>query len=232
MIESVRKILKTFYENNLFEEGVELIGSWCFQLYVKHLGAKSFPLRTQDIDFLIPYPFKGDDHKDLMEQLEKLGFKKDFTIEGHLFLWNQDLKIEFLAPQKGRSIQRAIKIKKLGITAIPLRFVSLLLDNPITVKEGNIKIKLPNPANFCLHKLLIVSRRRKIEKGLKDLQQAICTFSIVEKKYLQKLFNSLPKRWRRAIFNLLKKAKEEFPLYKEDIEGFLLTLQDIKINKL
>jgi len=142
------------------------------------------------------------------------------------------LKIEFLAPQKGRSIQRAIKIKKLGITAIPLRFVSLLLDNPITVKEGNIKIKLPNPANFCLHKLLIVSRRRKIEKGLKDLQQAICTFSIVEKKYLQKLFNSLPKRWRRAIFNLLKKAKEEFPLYKEDIEGFLLTLQDIKINKL
>ena len=100
MIESVRKILKTFYENNLFEEGVDLIGSWCFQFYVKHLGAKPFPLRTQDIDFLIPYPFKGEDHRDLIEQLEKLGFKKDFTVEGHLFLWNQDLKIEFLAPQK------------------------------------------------------------------------------------------------------------------------------------
>ena len=232
MIESVRKILKTFYENNLFEEGVELIGSWCFQLYVKHLGAEPFPLRTQDIDFLIPYPFRGKDHIDLIHQLEKIGFKKDFTIEGHLFLWNQDLKIEFLAPQKGRGIQRAIKIKKLGITAIPLRFVSLLLDNPITLKEGKIKVKVPNPVNFCLHKLLIVSRRRKIEKGLKDLQQAICTFSIVDKKYLQKLFNSLPKRWRRAIFNLLEKAKKEFPLYKEDIEQFLFTLQNTKIEKL
>ncbi len=105
MIESVRKILKTFYENNLFEEGVELIGSWCFQFYVKHLGAKPFPLRTQDIDFLIPYPFKGEDHKDLIEQLEKLGFKKDFTIEGHLFLWNQDLKIEFLVSQKNKELK-------------------------------------------------------------------------------------------------------------------------------
>ena len=57
MIESVRKILKIFYENNLFEEGVELIGSWCFQLYVKHLGAEPFPLRTQDIDFFNPLSF-------------------------------------------------------------------------------------------------------------------------------------------------------------------------------
>jgi len=69
-------------------------------------------------------------------------------------------------------------------------------------------------------------------KGLKDLQQAICTFSIVEKKYLQKLFNSLPRRWRRAIFNLLKKAREEFPLYKEDIEDVLFTLQNNNIREL
>ena len=72
MNSSVINILKIFYENNLFEEGVELIGSWCFQLYVKHLGAKFFPLRTQDVDFLIPYPFRGKEHKDLIEQLEKI----------------------------------------------------------------------------------------------------------------------------------------------------------------
>jgi hypothetical protein len=232
MIEPVIKILKIFYENNLFEEGVELIGSWCFQLYVRHLGAKPFPLRTQDIDFLIPYPFKGKDHKDLIKQLEKIGFEKDFTIEGHLFLWNSDLKIEFLVPQKGKGIQRAIKIKNLEITAIPLRFVSLLLDNPITVREGKIEIKLPNPANFCLHKLLIVSRRRKMEKGLKDLQQAICTFSVVEKKYLQKVFIGLPKRWRIAVLKVLEKAKKELPLFKENIEEFIFTLQNAKIEEL
>lgn len=61
MIDLVGKILKVFADNSLFEEGVELIGSWCFQLYKKHLGAKEFPLRTQDIDFLVPNPYHGKD---------------------------------------------------------------------------------------------------------------------------------------------------------------------------
>lgn len=42
MIKVIADILKVFADNNLFEEGVELIGSWCFQLYQKHLGAKVF----------------------------------------------------------------------------------------------------------------------------------------------------------------------------------------------
>ena len=58
MIKLVTEILKVFADNNLFNEGIELIGSWCFQLYQKHLGAKSFPLRTIDIDFLIPNPYR------------------------------------------------------------------------------------------------------------------------------------------------------------------------------
>ena len=69
MLKQIASILKVFADNNLFDEGVELIGSWCFQLYQKHLGAKRFPLRTQDIDFLIPNPFRGRDHKDFIRQL-------------------------------------------------------------------------------------------------------------------------------------------------------------------
>jgi hypothetical protein len=56
VVREIQKILKVFAEHGLFDEGVELIGSWCFKLYEKHLGAKSFPLLTQDIDFLIPTP--------------------------------------------------------------------------------------------------------------------------------------------------------------------------------
>lgn len=37
MLEIVRKILKVFEENNLWDEGIELIGSWCFTLYQKTL---------------------------------------------------------------------------------------------------------------------------------------------------------------------------------------------------
>lgn len=226
MIKGIAEILKVFANNNLFEEGVELIGSWCFQLYLKHLGAKSFPLRTQDIDFLIPNPFRGKEHTDFIQQLEDLGFNRDFKRDGSLYLWNADLKIEFITPEKGRGVESSIKIKKLGINAMPLRFVSLLLDNPIAIVEDGVKILVPNPANFCLHKLIIASRRRKIDKSLKDLQQAICASVVVNREDMQRLFHSLPKGWRQSILRTLEKAKQELPLLSEEVDNLSLTLQE------
>lgn len=225
MIKLVENILKVFADNHLFEEGVELIGSWCFQLYQKHLGAERFPLRTQDIDFLIPNPFRGKDHADFVEQLEGLGFNKDFKRDGSLYLWNADFKIEFISPEKGRGSDNAIKIKGLGINTIPLRFVGLLLDNPISIVENDINILVPNPANFCLHKLIVASCRRKIDKCIKDLQQAICTSVIVDKNEMRRSFNSLPKKWRQSVVRMLEKSKTELPLLNEEIEQLELTLQ-------
>jgi hypothetical protein len=228
MIKAVERILKVFADNNLFNEGVELIGSWCFQLYQRHLGAKSFPLRTQDIDFLIPNPFHGEDHLDFIRQLEDLGFNYDFKRDGSIYLWNAELKIEFITPEKGRGSDNSIKIRQLGLNAIALRFTALLLNNPITITEGGIKILIPNPTNFCLHKLIIASRRRKIDKALKDLQQAICTSVIVDAKEIQKLFESLPKRWKQAILSMLEKSKRELPLLNEEIDKLEFTLQSNK----
>jgi len=48
-----------FERHGLWDEGVELIGSWCFYLYQRHLGVKAYPFKTQDIDFLLPYPYRG-----------------------------------------------------------------------------------------------------------------------------------------------------------------------------
>jgi len=227
VVKVITDILKVFANNNLFEEGVELIGSWCFQLYQKHLGAESFPLRTQDIDFLIPNPFRGKDHADFIQQLEDLGFNRNFKRDGTIYLWNAELKIEFITPEKGRGVDSSIKIKKLGINAIPLRFVTLLLDNPIIIVDDGIKILVPNPVNFCLHKLIVASRRPEIEKSLKDLQQAICTSTIVNKEELLKLFNSLPKKWKAAIMQMLEKSKKELPLLIEEITELELTLQSV-----
>jgi len=225
MIKIVKEILKVFAENSLFDEGVELIGSWCFALYQKHLGAKSYPLRTTDIDFLIPNPYRGKENKDFIAQLEEIGFKCDFKGDGTIFLWSPELKIEFITPEKGRGSDSPINIKKLGINAIPLRFVSLLSDNHIIVVEDGIKIRVPSPANFCLQKLIIASRRKKTEKSLKDLQQAICTSSIVDSKEMLTLFRTLPKKWRQTILKSLEKAKKELPLLNDDITRLELTLQ-------
>ena len=68
----------------------------------------------------------------------------------------------------------------------------------------------------------------KIDKRLKDLQQAICTSVIVDRERIQTLFESLPKKWRQAIVKMLVKAPEELPLLREEIEKLKLTLQSNK----
>lgn len=226
MLDIITSILKIFSENNLFEEGVELIGSWCFRLYQKHLGAKNFPLRTQDIDFLIPNPFHGRERMGFIQQLEDLGFNRDFRRDGSLYLWNAELKIEFITPEKGRGVDSSIKIKKLGINAIPLRFVSFLLDKSVIIIDNGIKIRVPDPANFCLHKLIIASRRKKTDKSLKDLQQAICTSVAADRQKVRKLFHSLPKGWKKTILRTLEKAKQELPLLSDEVHNLSLTLQE------
>jgi len=105
-----------------------------------------------------------------------------------------------------------------------------LPDNPIAIVEDGIKILVPNPANFCLHKLIIASRRPKIDKNLKDLQQAIWTSAVVNKKDLLELFNSMPKKWKTAIIRMLEKSKDELPLLIEEIEKLEFTLQKADKN--
>ncbi len=226
MVKLIARVLKVFADNGLFNEGVELIGSWCFHLYQKHLGAEKFPLRTQDIDFLIPNPFHGKEHSDFIRQFEEMGFNREFKRDGTLYLWNAELKIEFITPEKGRGTIGSVKIKKLGVNAIPLRFVGLLLNNPTTIIDNGLKILVPNPANFCLHKLIVASRRRKLDKGVKDLQQAVCTSVVVNRKEMRELFDSLPKKWKQAILNMLEKAKQELPLLNEQISTLSFTLQN------
>lgn len=228
MIQQVGKILKVFSDNGLFEEGVELIGSWCFQLYQKHLGAPRFPLLTQDIDFLIPNPFRGQEHKDFLDQLSALGFSHSFRKDGSLYLWTADFKIEFITPNKGRGVDSAIFVKQLGLRAIPLRFVNFLLEDPITIKEGEIKVRVPKPVNFCLHKLIISSRRRKKEKLLKDLQHAVSVSVIVPPGEMLSTFKSLPRNWQKTIAGVLATAGEKLPLMAEDIERLRITLQIVK----
>lgn len=227
LTKTVKEILKIFHDNNLFEDGIELIGSWCFVLYQKKLGVKPYPFVTQDIDFLISNPYKGKVKVDIVEQLEKLGFKYSFNSDGSIFLWSTDFKIEFLTPEKGKGSEEAITVKKLGIKVTPLRFVDLLLFNPIQVKEGRSKITIPNPECFCLHKL-IISERRKSDKWYKDLEQALLTYQIVDKEYFLKVYNNLPKPWQKRILKALERADQEMPLHRKTIDGMLVTLQILK----
>jgi hypothetical protein len=96
------------------------------------------------------------------------------------------------------------------------------------ITDNGKKIRVPAPSRFCLHKLIIASRRRKLDKSLKDLQQAIYTSVIVDKKEIQELFQTLPKKWRQSVLRMLYKAKSEFPSMGLEIEKLSVTLQNIQ----
>ncbi len=137
------------------------------------------------------------------------------------------MKIEFIIPQKGCSSNQSIKVNELGFNAMPLRFVDLLLENPIVIKDDDIPIRVPNPVNFCIHKLIIASRRKKADKELKDIQQAICTSIILDTQEIQSLFKTLPKGWKNSVLTILDKAKEVLPLMSEEVGKLKITLQNV-----
>lgn len=226
MTDIISKILKVFQENGMFEEGVELIGSWCFSLYQRHLGVKRFPFRTPDIDFFIPRPYKGKKNTNFINQLENLGFKNDFYSDGSIYLWNEELKIEFLTCEKGQGSDHAIEIKELGFKATPLRYMSILLDKPIMINDHGIKIKVPNPISFCLHKLLVASKRKKPDKKLKDIEQAVLASAIIEAKQLKVAFVLLPKKWQKTILDIIEYASAKMPALDNEIDKLSLTLQN------
>lgn len=225
MIGIVKKILKVFDENHLWEKGIELIGSWCFILYQKHFGVKPFPLRTVDIDFLIPFPYKAKEKIDLIGLLEPLGFKTDFNSDGSIYLWSADLKIEFLTAERGRGTDKAKEIKNLSLKAIPLRFVDILLKNPVVVKEEGIKVSIPNPAAFAVHKLLISRRRKKSEKKHKDLEQALLVIEAIGADDVKRIYQTFPKSWKKSILDVLQSSVRLFPLRKDFIQKVFSTLQ-------
>lgn len=220
-----RRILTVFDQHGLFEEGVELIGSWCFYLYQKKLGVEFFPPRTVDIDFLIPNPFKGTEHKNFIDDLQSLGFELGFQSDGSLYLWNADFKIEFITQEKGVASEKALKVRKLGLTAIPLRYMNILFEEPIMVELNKLRILVPHPKNFCLHKLIVASQRKKMDKKTKDLLQAICVFKTLDKNEFKSQFDSLPKGWRNKIRNVIEKYSDELPLYLKEFEQLKNTLQ-------
>ena len=225
MIDIVNKILKVFDENHLWDEGIELVGSWCFLLYTIHFGVKQYPFRTTDIDFLIPNPFKAKNKVDIVGLLEQLGYRTAFNSDGSIYLWNPELKIEFITAEKGRGGEKAIDIKNLSLKAIPLRYTNILFDDPVSVTEDGINVRIPHPAAFALHKLLICEKRKNKEKKAKDIEQALLVLDAINMDDVVKIYSGFPVPWKKSIINTLKKSEKDLFLYKQIIQKALSTLQ-------
>jgi hypothetical protein len=101
----------------------------------------------------------------------------------------------------------------------------MLFDRPLVVKEGNVSVRLPNPLNFCIHKLIIAQRRSKPEKSAKDIEQAVHLFSILKPEEFRSEVEKLPKKWQALIRKSLAKAQQRIPSESANLKKFQLTPQ-------
>jgi len=228
LMEPLRAILRKMTEERMWESGVEIIGSWCFLLYQKHLPMEKYPLKTDDLDILVPRPFKGKAF-DFAAFLRHLGFSQHFHPDGSHYFAGMGMKVEFLANEGRKRPAASRSIKDMAITPQELRFLEILFDDPIVLRVARgIRAKVPSPAAFLLHKLVISTRPERKRKKEKDIRQAIYTARYAltdraEAARLHRLGSGLPRKWRTRIGRALRDAQDIVPLE----QGTILRLKDL-----
>jgi hypothetical protein len=193
---------------------VVVVGSWCVLFYERYFDTAEYraSIRTRDLDIAIPIPPRFAEKIDLAARLGELGFVEDFRgRHGYIRFLHPELIVEFLVPERGRGSDKPFDVPKLGINAQPLRFLDMLLGDTISVPFRSVILRLPHPANFALHKLLI-SGRRHSDKAERDREQAAAVMRALrgagQEARLQGVFAALPPKWKAQIMRATKIADD------------------------
>lgn len=217
--ETLLQVLRRFDSAGVLEE-LTLIGSWCLYFYRAHFQNHPAipPVRTLDVDFLIPHASRVRKEVDIPAILKEEGFLPIFNRSTGIVKYNHpQLLVEFLVPELGKGGQRAREIKNLHVKAVALRYLNLLLDYPFLVKYEGLEIRVPEPAVFALHKFIVSSRRPKAEKQSKDLEAAIGVLDFLwqrpgEIEKIKGILREIPQSWRKLIASV---ADRHYPPISE-----------------
>jgi hypothetical protein len=229
LTEPLQSILWTLTKNKLWDSGLEIIGTWCFLLYQKYLPVEKYPLKTEDLDILVPLPYKGRPFG-LSSYLTGLGFSQNFKADGSTYFSGHRMKVEFIAREKGSGRRPARFIEEIAVTPQLLRFVDILFAEPVVLKVARgIKAKVPSPAAFTLHKLIIATRFKRREKREKDIRQGVYLGKYVlterpEQEKMLRLWASFPHSWRKKVKMALRMALDIVPLEEGVIRHLERTL--------
>ena len=209
------KVLKIFNKADLLKH-IILIGSWSIYFYKNYFNSESYStfIRTRDIDFLIPLPFRLNKDIEIFKLIENLGFVVGHKgIKGYIELKHPDLTIEFLVPERGRGTDKPYKIPQLGINAVALRYLDFLASNTIVIKFDDLRIRLPHPAAYALHKFIIFKRRSKIDKHDRDIEGALRVFRALIKNNehiaIKHVFAKMHSKWQKTVIKNLESIEED-----------------------
>lgn len=178
---------------NPLSQDFVIVGGVSTFLYDFHPLADRVKIKTtftQDIDIAVP----GRVPKasvNIEQEFAALGYSKDpsFLVDSArpLIKYSKELEdgeieIEFLVPLMGAELNRDGTPKTLmeittGVIAQQLRYLDILIDHPTCIslenltndsQDADILLKIPNPANYLLHKFITLSRRSHDAKKEKD----------------------------------------------------------------
>jgi hypothetical protein len=184
------KLMGAFEAAGLWDQGLMLIGSWCFNVYVQAFGVAFYPLRTMDFDFALKIPYRGD-KTDVDALLRELGFtarvdaaygKIDYVLPGvgmvEVFIDREQATGEAVAAVR----------ENLALVPAPVANLKILIDNPVTTKVHGVHkaVTLPSMPAFFVHRLVTArfgEYRDAVlypEKIRKDLKQAALLAARIE----------------------------------------------------
>lgn len=151
-------LANAFAREGLWEEGLMLIGSWCFNVYVQASGVEFYPLRTMDFDFGLRIPYTGD-KADVDKLLRDLGFsarvdpghgKIDYVLPGVGM-------VEVLIDRDQADKEEIERLRRdLSLRPAEVSHLKILTDHPVTAKVHGVHkaITLPTMPAFFVHRLI------------------------------------------------------------------------------
>ena len=195
------RIIKGLGAAGVFRLGGVLIGTHAFLALGNALGVKwPSSLHTRDEDFGAPrriglgIPQTPQLVADLPAAIESLemGFIPYVRVHADtrptsFVVHGQDWRIDLLTSPRGADRDVPVKIPRLGSFAQPLEFMDYLLEKTLdaaVVNGGASLARIPEPARFALHKLLVASQRdlRSAAKADKDRMQAFLMLGFLQRQ--------------------------------------------------
>jgi hypothetical protein len=177
------RILEVVANAGLFNRGMTLVGTAAYQTYAPMLGyyLPTATYATNDVDLSVAEFVPKDDEEDFHTTLKRADktFEPLWSSEDTLpkaFRASNGFIVELLT-RYGRGRKSPVPIESINAAAVPLSFQEYPAEvtmRALVLYGDGVLVRVPTPARFAVHKLIVAQRRKPAElaKKQKDLRQA------------------------------------------------------------
>ncbi len=225
--EHVESCLSFFGEEVGILDEILFIGAWARYFYrglFQGEGRYQARLATKDLDILLSQRKKRakrqvDVHKKLVES----GYEKKFSHSGLIKYYRDALELEFLIPARGAPSDKPVNVEAYNLKAQELAYLEMLWRRPILVSYAGYDVRVPDPVDFAVQKLVISSRRAKgasAEQDRRDAEEVL--YALSEKADFEMVVRERLGKLNRKQMQAVKKGISTFlvPELREKLQSF------------